>query len=238
MKPAYKRVYHYHIRKTAGTSLNAAFWALAGLDLETMSGASRVQRNGLTFVRRTRSLIEKGDYFFANSHSPAHRLQLPRNTYTVTILRDPAARVASFYRYLLWAKANPQASNIEPGIDKLQALAPTVCHGFRSFLERAPPRFLFAQLFMFSEDLDPIEAADNALACSMVCFTETFSGDLKKLAAALELDLTEKHERQFGETVTLTEEEGKLLRELLAPEYTMLERVRADLRPRHSPVLP
>ena len=230
MNPAYKRVYHYHVRKTAGTSLNSAFWAFGGLDLLTMGDANVVERNGLKFVRHDPRLISAGDYFFANSHRPAYQLSIPPETYTITILRDPVSRVVSYYRYLLWARANPKAREIEPAIDGLRAETAILGGGFSDFLSSIPPYRLMQQVFMFSERMDPMEAADRVLTCTAVCFTETFSDDLKKVAQELDLDLQEKQERRFGEKVALTEDETALLRERLAPEYGMIERVQTGLR--------
>ncbi|HEX6688968.1 MAG TPA: sulfotransferase family 2 domain-containing protein [Solirubrobacterales bacterium] len=230
MNPAYERVYHHHVRKTAGTSLNAAFWGLAGLNLPAMFNSSATTRNGLKFVRSDSKLISEGDYFFANSHTPAYRLQLPPHTFTVTILRDPAARVISYYRQFLWARANPTARDVEPAVDKLQLLAKHMGNGFQDFLRQLPPQLLLTQVFMFSERMDPVEAAENALACSAVCFTETFSEDLKMLATTLELELEEKHERRHDEKVVLDEEELDHLREVLKPEYAMFERVREAMK--------
>jgi hypothetical protein len=236
-----KRVYHFHVRKTAGTSLNSAFWALAGLDLRAMSDRQVAEGNGLKVVRGNPRLIEEGDYFFANSHLPAYRLRLPPDTYTITILRDPAARVISYYRYLLWARSEEADRDREPFLDEVLAessflgggprwfarLGPRRREGtFRDFLDRVPPSHLLTQLQMFSERLDPGEAAENALACSATCFTETYPADLKRIAAELQLDLREKRERSFGERVVLTGDENDLLRERLAPEYAMIERVR------------
>jgi hypothetical protein len=234
----HKRVYHFHVRKTAGTSLNAAFWALGGLDLQAMSDRQEVEGNGLRFVRGNRQLIEKGDYFFANSHQPAHELRLPPETYTITILRDPAARVISYYRYLLWARGNPTAREAEPFIDDVVAESSFLDRrlslrrrgaSFRDFLDRVPPERLLAQLQMFSARFDPSEAAEAALACSATCFTETYPADLRRIAAELRLDLREKRERSFGERVVLGDDEDELLRERLAPEYAMIERVRGGL---------
>jgi len=235
---AYARVYHFHVRKTAGTSLNAAFWALGGLDLQEVAGEQEIEGNGLRYVRGNRQLIEAGDYFFANSHRPAHALRLPPATYTITILRDPAARVVSYYRYLLWARANRRAKEAEPFIEEVVAESSFLDRrllphrrrvAFRDFLERAPAERLLTQLHMFSARLDPGEAAEGALACSATCFTETYPEDLKRVAADLRLDLSEKRERSFGEKVELSEEENELLRERLAPEYAMIERVREAL---------
>lgn len=239
MKAAdYKRVYHFHVRKTAGTSLNSAFWALGGLDLRAMSDSQAVEGRGLRFVRGNRRLIEEGDYFFANSHRPAYELRLPPATYTITILRDPAARVISYYRYLLWARRNQTAREAEPFIDEVVAESSFLDRrlslrrrevDFRDFLDRVPAERLLTQLHMFSERLDPSEAAENALACSATCFTETYGEDLRRVAAELQLDLIEKRERSFGEKVDLSDDERALLRERLAPEYAMIERVREGL---------
>lgn len=238
MNPAYPRVYHFHVRKTAGTSLNAAFWALGGLDLRAMADRQEAEGNGLRFVRGNPRLIEAGDYFYANSHQPAHTLALPPDTYTITILRDPAARVLSYYRYLLWARRNPDAREAEPFIDEVVAESAFLDRRFslrrreatfRDFLERVPAEHLLAQLHMFSASFDPGEAAANALACSATCFTETYPADLARIAAELRLDLAEMRERGFGEKVELGEAERELLRERLAPEYAMIERVREGL---------
>lgn len=237
MNPAYRRVYHFHVRKTAGTSLNAAFWALGGLDLRAMADRQEAEGNGLRFVRGNPRLIEAGDYFYANSHQPAHALTLPPDTYTITILRDPAARVLSYYRYLLWARRNPDAREEEPFIDEVVAESSFLDRrfslrrreaSFRDFLDRAPAEHLLAQLHMFSASFDPAEAAAKALACSATCFTETYGDDLRRIAAELRLELPEMRERGFGEKVELDEAERELLRERLAPEYAMIERIREE----------
>lgn len=228
MDPTYERIYHYHVRKTAGTSLNSAFWALANLDYLRDTRID-VTANGLRFVRFDSRLFETGGYFFADSHCPAHQLRLPPNTFTVTILRDPVARAVSYYRYLRWAFTHSQESAIEPALPSLKPEVSTVTSGFRRFLELVPEHHLLAQLAMFSEQLDPLEAADNVLKCTAVCFTESFAEDLKKLSITLGLDLREMHERRFGESVSLKEDELGLLRARLQPEYLMLDRVRDRL---------
>jgi hypothetical protein len=238
MNPDFERVYHFHVRKTAGTSLNSAFWALGGLDLRAVSDSQAIEGKGLRFVRGNPRLIEAGDYFYANSHLPAYELRLPPATYTITILRDPAARAISYYRYLLWARSDPAAGEVEPFIDEVLAEGSFLDrrlsmrrgrHGFRDFIDRVPASHLLTQLHMFSARFDPGEAAERALSCSAVCFTETFVEDLGRVAEELRLPLAEKRERSFGEKVEPSEEERELLRERLAPEYAMIDRVRQGL---------
>lgn len=226
--PDYDRVYHYHVRKTAGTSLNAAFWALGGLDLKAMRSSDSVFGRGLHYVRNDRGLITAGDYFFANSHLPAYRVTLPPRTFAVTILRDPSARAVSYYRYLRWAASDAGGSR-DPAIRWVREEAEVLGEDFTAFLWRVPERALLAQLSQFSERMDPAEAAAAVLGCDAVCFTETFAADLKELGEVLGIDLVEGHERRFGEEVALAEDERAALRERLAPEYEMLAMVRAGL---------
>ncbi|HEY1854531.1 MAG TPA: hypothetical protein VGG40_08085 [Solirubrobacterales bacterium] len=262
MNQDFDRIYHFHIRKTGGSSLDSAFWALGGGDLadaavrEGRYGSS-VTRDGRTFVQHDRALIAAGDYFFASSHEPSYELDLPPRTLTITILRDPAARVVSYFRYLLWARANPRAHEIEPFVGQVRTesafldgparyfvsrLLPRfpLPHGdfsvdrFPEFLERAPRRRLMSQLHMFSPGFDPAEAAERALGCAEICFTETFSEDLSRIARRLGLPLEEKRERQLGERLELPEEWREELRQRLAPEYAMLDLVNRGLAERRG----
>ena len=131
-----QRVYHFHIRKTGGSSLDSAFLALGGSELGTIAERARfdenlVEGNGLRFVHHDRGLIAGGDYFFASSHEPIFRIDLPPETFTVTILRDPVKRVVSYLRYLLWARANPTAYELEPYLDKVRAESEFLDGGLR-----------------------------------------------------------------------------------------------------------
>jgi hypothetical protein len=265
-----QRIYHFHVRKTGGSSLDAAFYALGGLEgLSVHRAAGGVVGNGLKFVGSNKPIIEQGDYFYGTSHFPAWWLELPPETFTLTILRDPVSRVVSYYRYLLWARGNRTEYEIEPYLDEIIAESSYIDGGwghiqrslsrrtlrfertaiqsfgpwaylermdprrspseFENFLRGVPPRHLLSQLYMFSERFDPGEAAERILACSAVCFTETLGDDLARLSETLELELTERHERRFGERVELGQPELDALRERLEPEYEMLDQVRKGL---------
>jgi Sulfotransferase family len=222
----YRRVYHYHVRKTAGTSLNAAFWALGGLTLPSIGLANRFKGNGLTFVRHDPKLIQRGQYLFSNSHAPAYSLSLPEGTFTVTILRDPVRRIISHYRYLSWARQEGRDHSEEPFIDSLRAEIKWLGSSFKDFLDRIPRSHLFRQLYMFSEHYDIDDAAERISHCSAVCFTETYSEDLRRLSAILRLPLEEKHERRFGDATTIPPDDLDRARQILEPEYVLLEKVK------------
>ena len=270
MHPKSRRIYHFHVRKTAGSSLNAAFWALGGPAVQSVerAGGETATGNGLTFTE-DRDRIEAGDFFFANSHRPAQRLTLPPDTFTVTILRDPISRVISYYRYAIWARSDPDADSQEPfaprvregswfldgGLDYLRTqLKPERVRvdggirtlGFRQFaarlgrlrrtgtiadlIARMPPRRLCDQLYMFSQELDPKAAAERALACDAVLFTESFGDDLRRLGSELGLELGEQSRKRFGEEVEISDEQRQILGRRLSREYEMIERVRDGLQ--------
>lgn len=224
----YRRVYHYHIRKTAGTSLNAAFWNLADLNLQKIGRRTEICQNGFIFVRHSRSLIEQGHYFYGNSHRPAYTLQLPPKTFTITILRDPLKRVLSYYRHLVWVRDCPDAKQSEPYFPELQRKTAWLGSSFQDFLTQVPQENLLSQLHMFSQNYDIDEAAERILACSAVCFTESFSRDFEQLKQQIQIpSLQEKRERTFtAETqLEILPDELAQAREILEREFTLLAKV-------------
>lgn len=218
----YKRVYHYHIRKTAGTSLNSAFQGLVGAGLQDIAQRNFIIRNNLVFVQHDTNLIEGGNYFYGNSHIPAHALNIPDNTFTITILRDPLERLISHYSHLTWVRDDPQAPQHEPAIRRLRREVAWIGSGFGEFVTRMPRSLLLNQLFMFSNTYSVTEAAERIAGCSYVGFISTFATDIAALAHTLELPLTLRWERRFGTKATPPATDLEIARELLQPEYDLL----------------
>ena len=75
----YRRIYLVHVRKTGGTSLNYMFLSTGGQDGSAVyddinrSRPHRVVRDGRIFVGWDIDLINRGDYFYAFSHTPLHQ---------------------------------------------------------------------------------------------------------------------------------------------------------------------
>ena len=64
----YKRIYHVHIRKSAGTSFNSLFLAQAHLTLDEFWREPVYIKNGKVFVQHQKLYIDQGNYYFASSH--------------------------------------------------------------------------------------------------------------------------------------------------------------------------
>jgi hypothetical protein len=222
-----RRVYCYHVRKTAGTSLYLSFMALGGEDpMEvwrrmTESRLSRTISGSYSFVANHRRLLAEGAYFYGRSHRTAARQSLPPRTFTVTVLRDPVERVHSYFDYLL--------AGDEPGTpgqvaDRQRMLA---AEGFDAFLDRVPARNLLNQLALFSERLDVSEASDRIAGCSRVLFTHRFVDGVAELGRCLDLPLQVHRARVTRNRTSLTDEQTERLRIRLEPEYELLRRLEA-----------
>lgn len=227
----YKRIYHYHIRKSAGTSLNSAFWNLADLSLKSIGRNLYSFGNGYVFVLNSKRAINHGSYFFGSSHNPSHQLNIPENTFTVTVLRSPTQRVLSFYRYLYFIKNDPIAKIEDPFWQEAhyeadKYLADSSFHGFLDNISRPD---LMPQLYMFSSSFNVSEAVDQAAKCSSVLFTENFNEGILNLGKALKLPLKPLRERKFSSgklEVNLSSSEQDRLQEMLKDEIEFYEKVR------------
>ncbi len=231
-----ERIYFFHVRKTAGTSLVRSFLALGGEDPAAVEGRisssllSRT-RSGQYVLTCGRGTLQHGDYFFGWSHMAGHRLRLPSRTFTIAVLRDPVARVLSYYRYLVAGDAGQRDMAWRVQNDE-RALAG---ESFSDFLKNIPDELLLNQLYMFSPRFDVSEAAGRILECSAVMMTETYERDLRDLASTLGLALEYKRERITALTKAPVEEKQlAALRDRLAGEYELLEKLGASGRLRRD----
>ena len=231
----FKRVCHFHVRKTGGTSLNRAFLGLGGEDPSDvhwrMRGALHATRsNGFVFVAHDAPLLARGEYSYGWHHAPAWTLTLPPETFTVTVLRDPISRVLSLYRYL----DDPHADDDQPfragRTERLRAAG-----GFESFVRSTPTEDLLNQLHMFSSRLDPSEAADRVRCCSAWFMTERMDEGVDQLNRRLGLALAHRWDRRSRPDDELRAQHGDLLRTVLAPEYEFLRILGTDTDQRASP---
>lgn len=193
------RVYHYHIRKSAGTSINSAFWNLGGYSFKTVKREPILLGKGKAFVRYQDTLINKGNYFYASSHFPQWQLQLQPKTFTFTILRDPYQRLVSLYKYYCWVGQIDDVTGFaqDPTFFILKNQKKLIGKSFKNFIDNLSDKYLYNQLFMFSEKLNVEEAFENIKKVDKIYFQDNFSQIVKDLNDTLNINLEAKNERNF-----------------------------------------
>lgn len=218
----YKRVYHFHVRKSAGTSVNAAFWALGGLSLKKLKREPLAIGKNRIFVRNNKELIEKGDFHFANSHIPFWSVNIPNGTYTFCFFREPYQRLISLYRYYKWVEEMPsEAKKTDPHFNSLNKYSHWVGNSFSDFLDNLPKKHLMNQLYMFSENYEIETAIKNIEKVSAVFFQHKFDTSIEDLSQLLNLELAVKRERSSSNKVSINISESEKNKALLylQPEY-------------------
>jgi hypothetical protein len=232
-----RRIYQIHVPKTAGTSLENAFLALGGEDpvaVAVRSYHALKQRSGpYTFITNPENsrpfVFRMARYTFGSSHLPAWQLRLRPNTFTITILRDPISRVISLYRYFADDRADEGQAYPSPAMVRLKpGEREWATDGFSRFLDRADKVSLLNQLYMFSSRFDPVEAAARVRTCSLYFFTENFKDGLTALSHHLGLPLVPRADRVSTWDSRPTDNELSRLRDMLDPEYQLLELLRAE----------
>lgn len=230
----YARVYHHHIRRTAGTSLNSAFYATGGPGFAEkeplLASQGWMVHGGRVFVAHNKFLIGNGAYFFARSHSPAHELRLPPRTFTVTILRDPVDRVISHYNVLAeWEKNDVRhPSRAVEGA--------WLGSSFADFLARVPREHLLRQLYTFSASYSVEEAQAAISGLDAVLLREDFAAGVSALSARLGIELALLREKVSTPVRPVGDEDRARLREMLEPEYALIDRVRGGDNVLSAPV--
>jgi hypothetical protein len=223
----YQRVFCFHVRKTAGTSLHRSFLAASGGDGDALqerlraSLNSRIIHNGFAYAGQNRTVIEGGRYLYGYAHRPWHELRLPEKTFRITVLRDPVARVVSHYKMLVGL----QESGKDPAL--IAKEGHWLGDSIDDFLH-APRTEILRQLYMFSEHFDIDEAVAHLRELEFVFMTERFSEGLAWLSQRLGLELREYRSHISEGRVEVTDAQRKKIREFVAPEYEMLERLGLD----------
>lgn len=226
---SFARIYHFHIMKTGGTSINYAFFeGLSGnhspQDVYRIINEDFVYRAGGTVICGwLRHLIEAGIGDYAFSHIEGHTLDLPPDTMTITCLRNPAERVFSFFAHERAHAASPAPLH--------QQLAPLLNGSAEDFFRNLPKHLLLGQIAMFSPRLDVNEAADRILALDEVFFTEEMDAAFQRIGELVGNPVSQRHENQRRAP---RQDHGcdtvrALVRDLVEPEVRLMELVRTGL---------
>jgi len=133
----FQRIYHFHAQKTAGTTISFAFLSnccdRAVEDFYRRNCLEyRVIREGRIAAGWNVRVIRDGNYNYAISHEPFHRVRLQGDTFTFTCLRDPLKRAISHYNMLTYFSSGGQE---HPG--RRQRLKVVVLHFYGESARRS-----------------------------------------------------------------------------------------------------
>lgn len=225
---AYKRIYHVHIRKCGGTSVNMMFLqqfagevgAQEAYDALSNAPDHRAVVSGIPVVGWNQRLIERGAFGFGFSHIPFHELTLPRDTYSFLLLRDPASRVISHYAML---RSFIEQSIAHPCLETEGYWAE---NGFDAFLEHMPRAHLERQLYMLDPDFDLDRALWRLSTISNVKMLPNLDRLVAEINDEFQLDLAPIHTRKAANPFRPDEGQRQRLEGRLENEYRFLEKAR------------
>lgn len=224
-----KRMYLYHIRKTAGTSLIKSLMSLNGSDGEaaftTLANNSdqSLVANDMIYAGWVKSLIETGDYSFGFSHHSYDEIELPSSTFRFTCLRNPAERVISHYRMLkdFSLQPKPHECFVTEGA--------WLGNSFDDFLDRTPRQHLLNQLYMFSNSYSIDEAVSRICSLEHVLFVEDYSKGVAALGRKTGLAIRDRHDRRSKQKIQISKDSKSRLNEMMQDEFDLLAAVREQL---------
>lgn len=221
----YDRIYHYHVRKTAGTSLNLAFKSafssafLGSPQEEELFKRKWAMIGGKLYVTHNEFLLERGQYFFGDGHAALHEINIPPNTFKITILRDPIKRVVSHYRMIRYWNKNRIAHPARYSEGRYAGSS------FSDFINIIPRKHLLRQLYMFSKNFDVGEAAHNLGSMNFIMLTENYANHLNILSSIVGFNLRNVSAKVGYGDVILSEADHVRLAEILEPEYALIKAV-------------
>lgn len=162
----FSRIYHWHIRKNAGTGFNLRFMSTAcnsNIDVaknikdSAHRSGGRAEYGGKVFVSWNKRILESGNYFYGSSHIPHHKLSLPQNTFTLTTLRDPLSRVFSHYKMI----HEYRMKNTYHPCMRVEGKWLGDSKTLSEFVRNMPKEHLMAQLYHYSSSYSLEEACER-----------------------------------------------------------------------------
>lgn len=226
----YKRIYHIHIRKSAGSSINNLFYSKGNTSLKEIYREPIYIKNGHVYVQHNKELIEKGSYYYASSHFPLWDLHLPQGTFTFTVLRDPVERLISLYKYYCWvAQVDPnEGMKSDPSYQTLIKQQRLLNRPFREFIGELSNKYLHAQLYTFDELLNVEHALQRLAMVNQVYFFEGINAAIQDLTSCFKLRVEQlTKERHFKQvSYHISQEDRVFAKEILKDEILFYQRAR------------
>lgn len=195
----FKRVYHHHLMKTGGTSLNKMFLNLSNsveyqnssLYDELMNQHDlRLVNNNWVYTSWNQLALSTGFWHYGWSHRPIYKTFLPSKTFIITSLRNPRERVYSRYKQLTKYCADGNHAHSHHNQFKWMG------SNFEEYLQNIPQKEMCHQLFMFSKKLDVEEGINRLMSMNYIIDLNRFDEDIEEINGMLGLNLEPMHTRK------------------------------------------
>jgi len=227
----YKRIYHSHIRKCAGTSFNKLMLGVEcnqesdGRDelYDILCKNLRIEVNGKIYACHNYPIINSGNYYYAFSHFPYWSLNIPKDAFVITSFRDPVKRLISHYQMIKECyddNVNHPCMNIEGkwlGENKT----------FYEFVHNMPESHRLAQLYHYSKNYNVDEALENIDKINFIGRVEDLTtrgfDALKDMIPSL--NFPNEHLRK-SKKQKVSENEISFAKDLLQKEYKLIDKIK------------
>lgn len=135
------------------------------------------------WIRGWSDIAPAPDTYFAWSHEPMHVVTVPKDTFTITILRDPVRRIMSQYRMMLIYDAQGRRQMIPDHEWEWMG------NDILDFARKMPKTHLLRQLYMFSSEYNVNEACGRIESLSHYFKLHKYASGLSGLADKLDIEL-------------------------------------------------
>jgi len=233
---SYKRIYHSHIKKCAGTSLNKLIIGIqCGQDpvlrdrcYEAVCGNDMIQIGEWNFTSHRPFQIATQKYNYAFSHYPYWELRDNfrisfKETFVFTTFRDPVERIISHYKMIKERKEN---NSTHVGM-KIEGKWLGEKNTLMEFVENLPKEELFAQLYCYSKNYNIDEALKNIKEINFTTRVETLtSGGYDELKRVMPvLNFPNEHLRK-GKEYNIDPKDVEYIKEIVQKEYDLLDQIK------------
>lgn len=222
----FSRVYHAHIQKTGGTSINHSLYEILGanpkdIDENAAQGKCRSTVDGYKILAHD-GLAHKvvDDFTYCHSHGLFEYTKYWRDRESClifTILRDPVARFVSYYNELLNMDYHPKLLE-QVDLAKSMSIVP--------FAQQSHEYYLKNQIVLFSGNGEPAIARSNLHTLDAIFFQDDLEAAYRFFETHTGRRLTRKSERAYHKRVTVSDDERAQLAEILEPEIRFVAEAR------------
>ena len=227
----FNRIYHYHVPKSGGTTLNMTIYKSYGYIFDknnlhnnfSEQASNLVSRsikiNNKVFLDHNKFLINRGHFYYAWSHYPYHEIFPHSDSFTVTTIRNPVNRVISLYKHSL-NLTNDSTDKHQKELFLLKS------DNILDFVKKLPVYHRYGSLYFYSKKLDINEAFENLKTISEIVLDFDFDSVKSTFFERFNINLEFERENISEISYEPTKDEIIVLENLLEKEIELYLKIK------------